>query len=341
MKKIRVGIIGAGFWARYQLAGWRETGLAELVSITSRTRAKAEALAREFGIPNVYSTPQEMMRGAALDVVDVISPPDAHEEHVLLAASHGLPVICQKPMAPSLEVAERMVNACREAGVRYFVHENWRWQHPIRAFKRVLDEGSIGTPFRGRITMISGFPVIRNQPFLGRASRFVLDDMGSHQFDVARFLFGEARTLYCQSGRVHADILGEDVATAMLGMLSGVTVVVALGFAENFLEKDHHPQTYIFVEGDKGSAELGPDYWVRVTTSAGTFSKRNPPPRYPWVDPEYEVTQAGIVPCLVNLLAGLRGDGAAETTGEDNLKTVRLVDAAYTSAETGQAVRIG
>ena len=111
-------------------------------------------------------------------------------------------------------------------------------------------------------------------------------------------------------------------------------MVVAPGFAENFLEKDHHPQTYVFVEGDKGSAELGPDYWVRVTTSDAIRSKRHPPPRYPWVDPEYEVAQASIIPCL-------RGDGAAETTGEDNLRTVRLVDAAYVSAETGQAVRIG
>jgi len=339
MKKLRVGVIGAGFWARYQLAGWRETGGAELVSICSRTRARAEALAGEFGIPNVYSTPREMLSGAPLDVVDVISPPDAHEEHVLLAASRGLPVICQKPMAPSYAAAQRMVAACRKAGVPYFVHENWRWQEPIRAFKRVLDSGVIGRPFRGRINMISGYPVFRNQPFFKNLRRFLLADQGSHQFDVARFFFGEARALYCQTGRVHSDILGEDVATTMLSMSSGVTVVVALGFAENYLEKDRHPQTYIFVEGDQGSAELGPDYWIRITTAKGTAATRHPPPRYAWVDPEYEVAQASIVPCLKDLVKGLRGEDA-ETTGEDNLRTVRLVSAAYDSAEAGQAIRI-
>ncbi len=339
MKKIRVGIIGAGFWARYQLAGWRETGGAELVSICSRTREKAEGLAREFQIPHVCSSPRDLVSGAALDVVDVISAPEAHEEHVLLAASHGRAVICQKPMAPTYEAAQRMVAACKERGVAFLVHENWRWQEPIRALKRVLDRGEIGAPFRGRINMISGFPVFRNQPFFKTARRFLLADQGSHQFDVARFLFGEARTLYCQAGRVHADILGEDVATTMIAMHSGVTVVVALGFAENFLEKDRHPQTYIFVEGDKGSVELGPDYWIRVTTAKGTTASLHPPPRYAWVDPTYEVAQASIVPCLSNLLQGLRGEGAAETTGEDNLRTVRLVSAAYESAETGRAVR--
>ena len=333
----RGGILGA--LPACRVAGNRGT---EPVSITSRTQARAEALSAEFGIPNVYSTPQEMVKGAALDVVDVISPPDAHEEHVLLAASRGLPVICQKPMAPSLEAAERMVQACRRAGVPYFVHENWRWQTPIRALKDELDEGSIGRPFRGTINMISGFPVFQNQPFFKTLRRFLLADQGSHQLDVARFLFGEATGVYCQTRRVHPDILGEDVATVMLSMESGATVVVALGFAENFLEEDHHPQTYVFVEGDKGSAELGPDYWVRVTTSEDTRSKRHLPPRYPWVDPEYEAAQAGIVPCLVNLLAGLRGDKAAETTGEDNLRTVRLVNAAYESADrAGRADRVG
>ena len=345
---LRVAVIGAGFWARYQLSGWREAARlphgtaadAQCVAVCNRTRSRAEELAREFGIPAVYTDPEEMLRGTSPDVVDVISAPDAHEEHVVLAASRGIPVICQKPMAPTLAAAERMVNACRIGGVPFFVHENWRWQAPIRALKRALDDGGIGKPFRGRINMISGYPVFRNQPFFKTLDRFLLTDQGSHQLDVARFLFGEAQSVYCHTGRVHPDIRGEDVATVVLRMQSGSTVVVCMGFAENFLERDRHPETYIFVEGDKGSAELGPDYWVRVTTESGTRSIRHPPPRYGWVDPEYEVTQSSIVPCIQDLVRGLRGEAAAETTGEDNLRTVRLVAAAYESADTGRAVRI-
>jgi predicted dehydrogenase len=338
---LRFAVFGAGFWARYQLHGWREVGGARCAAIFNRTRSKAESLAQMFGIPSVYDDPQELLRRETIDFVDIITAPDVHEEQVLLAARRGLPVICQKPLAPTLETAERMVRACRDKGVKFFVHENWRWQRPIRELKAVLDAGVIGAPFRGRITMISGFPVFANQPFFKTIERFLLTDQGSHQLDVARFLFGEAESLYCQTGHAHSDIRGEDVATVMMRMGGRTTVVVCMGFAENYLERDRHPQTYIFVEGHKGSAELGPDYWIRVTTEAGTHSRRCPPPRYPWVDPEYEVAQASIVPCIADISRALRGEGPAETTAEDNLKTVRLVSAAYESAASGQSVGIG
>jgi hypothetical protein len=67
-------------------------------------------------------------------------------------------------------------------------------------------------------------------------------------------------------------------------------------------------------------------------------SRRVLPPHYGWTDPAYEVVHSSIVPCNANLLAALNGEGQAETTGEDNLKTVRLVFASYDSASTGQVI---
>lgn len=341
MRKLRFAALGAGFWAHYQLAGWRQAGGSECVAIFNRTRAKAEALAAEFGIPAVYDDAAELLKNEKLDFVDVITDVGTHAPYVLLAAAHKLPVVCQKPLATSFQEAERMVRTCSEAGVPLFVNENWRWQTPIRQLKRVLAEGSIGRPFRGRIRMVSGFPVFANQPFLKTIDQFILTDIGSHVLDVARFLFGEASRLYCQTQSVHADIAGEDVATVMLDMRDGSTVLVEMGYAENHLEIDRFPETFIFVEGEKGSAELAPDYWIRVTTKSGTHARRLPPPRYPWADPAYDVVHSSIVPAQENILKGLRGEGGAETTGEDNLKTVKLVFASYESAHTGQAVRIG
>jgi len=121
-------------------------------------------------------------------------------------------------------------------------------------------------------------------------------------------------------------------------MGEGTTVTVSMGYAGNFVERDAFPQTFFFIEGERGSLELGPDYWLRVTTREGTHLRRCPPPRYTWADPAYEVVHASIVPCNANLLAALKGEGAAETTGEDNLKTVRLVFAAYESANRDQAI---
>ncbi len=339
MEPIRFAVIGAGFWTRYQLAGWQEAGGARCVAICNRTRSKAEELAHAFGVPAVYTDPEEMLRRETVDCVDVISAPEVHEHHVLAAARHRRPVICQKPLALSFASAQRMVEACRKAGVPFFVHENWRWQPAIRALKRALDTGAIGKPFRGRITMISGFPVFINQPFLREIEQFIITDLGSHLLDVARFLFGEAQSLFCQTARVHPDIKGEDVATVMMKTDRGVTVVVSMAYAENPLEEDHFPETYIFVEGDKGSARLGPDFWVRVTTEEGTQGKRWPPPSYAWADPRYALGQTSVVPCVANILRALRGVGEAETTGEDNLKTVRLVFASYGSAARGEAIR--
>jgi predicted dehydrogenase len=330
-------MFGAGFWARYQLAGWRELAGAECVALCNRTLSKAEALAREFDIPSIYNDPEELLQKEKLDFVDIVTDVDHHESFMKMAAERKLPVICQKPMAPTLRIAEEMVQTCQEMSVPLMINENWRWQTPLRELKRVLQSGEIGQPFRARIDMISGFPVFRNQPFLGDLKQFILMDLGSHILDVARFFFGEADRLYCQTHRVHPDIKGEDVATVILRMGGETTVLVEMAYGGNPLERECFPQTLAFVEADKGSLELTADYWIKVTTADGTVAKRYPPPNYSWADPAYRVVHSSIVACQANLLQGLLG-GSVETSGEDNLKTVRLVFASYESAASGKAV---
>ena len=126
MSNLRFAIFGTGYWSRFQLAGWRELEGVECVALYNRTRAKAEALAQAFDVPTVYDDAEELFRREPLDFIDIITNVETHSQFVHLAAVHGLPVICQKPMATSLEEAEQMVRVCREAGVPFFVHENWR-----------------------------------------------------------------------------------------------------------------------------------------------------------------------------------------------------------------------
>jgi len=338
MSNLKFAILGTGFWANFQLAAWQEVGGVECVALYNRTRSKAEQMALRFGVPRVYDDAEALLAHEQLDFVDIITDVDTHERFTRLAAQHKLPVICQKPMAPALPVAESMLQTCKDAGVPYFIHENWRWQTPIRSMKRALDTGVIGAPFRARIDMISGFPVFKNQPFLAELPQFIITDLGSHTLDVARWMFGEARSLYCQTRRIHPNIKGEDMATMVMDMAGRTTVTVNMAYAENFLEHDRFPETYIFVEGDKGSMELGPDYWLRTTTKDGTHARRMPPPRYAWADPAYDVAHASIAACNADLLKALKGEGPAETTGEDNIKTVRLVFASYDSAAKKEVV---
>jgi predicted dehydrogenase len=334
---LRFAIFGTGFWSRFQLAAWQALDGVECVALYNRTVSKAEALAHEFGIPTVYGNPEELLDKEKLDFIDIITDVDTHSKFVHMAAERGLPVICQKPMAPTLDEAAQMVAVCRDAGVPFFIHENWRWQTPIRHFHQLLHDGRIGTPFRARIHYASSFPVFANQPFLRELDQFILTDIGSHILDVARFLFGEANSLYCQTHHVFRDlkgepVKGEDVATVMMATNRGLTVICEMSYASR-TEIERFPETYIYVEGSEGFLELGPDYWLRLTTAAGTFSQRVPPPLYTWADPAYALIHASILPCNANLLQALRGEGEAETTGEDNLKTMGLVFGSYESAE--------
>ena len=339
-KPLRFALLGTGFWARYQLGAWRELPGARCVALYNRTRAKAEALGRELGIGAVYDDAEELLRREDVDFLDVVTDPSTHARFVELAVAHGKPVICQKPMANDLATAERMVRACREAGVPFFVHENWRWQAPIRALKAVLDGGSLGRVFRARLTMVSGFDVFANQPFLAETERFVLTDMGSHVLDVARFLFGEAEAVHCRTARVHAHIKGEDVATVVLHMRSGATVVVELATRGRPTSGSASRRPSPSSRGRRARSSSPGTTGSGRRPRTGTLARRHPPPRFAWADPRYDVVHASGVPCNENLLAALRGEGRAETTGEDNLKTVRLVFAAYESAASGEVVRV-
>jgi len=342
MKTLRFAILGTGFWARFQLAAWRELEGAECVALYNRTRSKAESLAQEFGVRAIYDDAEELFKCEQLDFADIISDVDTHARFVHLAARHSVPVICQKPMAPDLPTARDMVRVCEEAGVPLWIHENWRFQTPLRALKATLESGVIGEVFRARLSFVTSFPVFDNQPFLRELEQFILTDIGSHVLDSARFLFGEASTLFCQTHRV-GDIRGEDVATVVMQMQfagkRAATVVCDMSYASRTRE-ERFPQTFAFVEGTRGSAQLSTDFWLHVTTEEGTCSRRAPPPHYAWADPEYDLVHASILPCNADILADLRGEKPSENRACDNLKTVELVFGAYRSAAQNQVVTL-
>lgn len=340
MKELRFAILGTGFWARYQLAAWREIPGARCVALYNRTPSKAQALADDLGVPSVYGDADELLRTERPDFVDIITDVGTHRTFVELAAHHRIPAICQKPLAPTLADAVAMLSACQSAGVALSVHENWRWQAPIRALREILDSGVIGSVFRARIDYCNSFPVFENQPFLKDLEQFILTDMGTHLFDVARFLFGEVDRLYAQTHRVHSDIRGEDAATVMLHQRTGATVTINLSYASR-MEQDRFPEAFMMVEGTHGSAELAPDYWLRITTRDGTTARRVPPPHYAWADPRYALVHSSMVACHADLFRALSTGGLAETHAEDNLKTLQLVFAAYQSAASGQTVPLG
>lgn len=329
-------IIGTGFWANYQIPAWQELDGVLITGLYNRTLAKAKAAGDTFGIHNVYDNAEELLDKEKPDFVDIITDVDTHAAFTKLAAERKINVICQKPMAPLLLLAFDMLNVCRENNVRLFVHENFRWQLPIRKLKEALDSGIIGKAFKARVSFCSAFPVFDNQPFLKTLDHFILTDIGSHVLDICRFLFGEAKSLYCITQRVNPTIKGEDVANVLMEMKSGLHCYAEMSYA-SIMEKESFPQTLVFIEGENGSLHLTNDFELKVIKKEGTTSTTIQPTMYNWLDPAYAVVHSSIVDCNRNILQGLQGDGA-ETTGDDNFKTVKLVWAAYSSAASGQSI---
>ncbi len=197
MKDLRFAVIGTGFWSQYQIAAWKEIEGVELVALYNRTPDKAIEVAKKFDVPKVYYSVNELLDNEQLDFVDIITDVGTHAKFTMAASGKGVNVICQKPMAASLADAQKMLDGCNQNKVKLFIHENFRWQAPIRALKETMDSGIIGKPFKARVSFCSAFPVYKNQPFLAELEHFILTDVGSHVLDICRFLFGEAKSLYC------------------------------------------------------------------------------------------------------------------------------------------------
>jgi predicted dehydrogenase len=340
MEKLKFAVLGCGFWSKFQIGAWTEVDGAELVAVYNRTRSKAEKIAGYYKIPNVYDDPEELLSKERPDFVDIITDVDTHAHFVKMAVKYGIRnIICQKPMAPDFITAKNMVRLCSDQGAKLFIHENYRWQAPVRRFKKVLDSGVIGTPFKARVSFLSGFPVFDNQPFLRNLDHFILTDMGSHVFDVIRFLFGECTELWCQTKAVNKDIKGEDLAAIMMKMSNGMPVFTELSYA-SIVEYDSFSTLFIMAEGDEGSVYLGPGFEIRTTTSKGTVSEVVKFPSYSWADPDYIVNHESGIHINRNILQDIMGRGKAENTGSDNLETVRLIWASYRSAETGDTIRL-
>ncbi len=338
-KNVKIAVFGCGFWSQFQIGAWLELPGVEVVALYNRTLQRAAEKAMMFGIPRYYDDAEKLLRENDVDVVDIITDVDTHAQFVDLAVKYKKHVICQKPMAPDYQTARHMMKATKDGGVKYYVHENYRWQPQFRRIKALLDSGVIGKPYRCLTGFNTAFPLFETQPFLAQLEKFALTDQGSHQFDVLRYMFGEVDTLYCSTQQVNPTIKGEDVATTMLKTKSGVTCVQEISFTSR-RELEVFPQTLMIVEGSEGSIRLDPGLMVKITTSQGTATETIPLTKYPWQTDRLTNEPPSIVAINENILNDIKGLGKAENTGEDNFETVRLVWAAYESAATNKVIKM-
>ncbi len=189
---VRWGILGPGRIARKFALALRESEGAVAAAVGSRSKDRAEAFAREFGIPTAHGSYQALAADPGVDAVYVATPHPFHEEHTVLCLRAGKHVLCEKPLALNAAQGERMVEAAREAG-RLLMEAMWTRFLPTLARVRQLTAGGmIGDP--RLLTADFGFrapfdPASRLfDPALGGGA---LLDLGVYPLSLASMLFGE------------------------------------------------------------------------------------------------------------------------------------------------------
>lgn len=333
--------VGAGYFSAYHYEAWSRIPEVEITAVADLDLDKAHRVASRFGIPRCYSDFREMLEREQPDFVDVITPPASHGEICEEAAGRSVHVICQKPLAPTFEEAQRLVGVMERSGVRFMVHENWRWQPWYRELRRLRDAGELGEVFSLHFCMRTGDgwredAYLDRQPYFRDYPRLLMFETGVHFVDTFRFLLGEVTSVYARLRRLNPGILGEDSGLVVLGFEGGATAVLDAN-RYNEPEGDEDPR-YTFgtlrLDTSAGHVRLHPDGRL-VIKRLGMPAAEHP----------YERVDRGLAGDSCHRLQRhfveqLRSGSPFEAEGSEYLRTLRVVEACYASASAGQVVHL-
>ncbi len=342
MKELKGVCAGAGYFSHFQYEAWQRIDEVTITAMCNRDAGRAQAIMETFGIENHYTDYREMLEKEHPDFVDIITPPPTHLEMCRVAADLGIHIICQKPLAPTFEEAKRIVDGTGKAGIRFMVHENWRFQPWYREIKRLLEDGAIGKTihamaFRSRMGDGWGQDAYLNrQPYFRDYPRLLVYENGVHFIDTYRYLGGEIESVYAVLKKLNPVIAGEDFGVVVFNFTSGAT---GLWDANRYNESSYPNPRYTFgeflVDGDGGSIRLYNDGRLTIqklgspeTEHAYRHEDRN------FAGDCCHTTQRHFIDRLL--------DGRPfETSGPDYLRTLAVQDAVYRSAEKGRPVTVG
>jgi predicted dehydrogenase len=327
---MKVGIIGVGFMGSTHAAGWAETD-AQIVGFLAETPQEAQPLAEQYGAP-VYTDLGALLEDS--DVIDICTPTHLHHPVAMQAAAAGKHIVCEKPLARSLDQARQMLVACKSAGVQLLVAHVVRFFPEYALAKAAVQDGQIGKPGVLRLSRGSFRP---KKPagnwFLDEAkSGGILLDLMIHDFDYARWIAGEVESVFAQKVTTQHPGASIDYGLAILKHTSGALSHIAGAWA-------YPPptfRTHIELAGDGGliefdSADTAPILNLIARPSAGA----------PDVGlPSSPTSESPYTTQIKEFYRVLSGGGPLRVTAEDGLAAVQIALAAIQSAATGQAVAL-
>ncbi|MGE0757983.1 MAG: Gfo/Idh/MocA family protein [Pirellulaceae bacterium] len=346
-KSVPIGCIGAGFiMDDCHLVAYRQAGF-NPVALAARRLDQAQQVAARHGIPRAYDSYHELLRDQSLRVVDIAVPPDIQLDVIeeLVRHPHIRGVLAQKPLGTDYHQARRIVNLCEQAGVTLAVNQNMRYDQSIRACRCLLDRGYLGDPVLATIDMRA---IPHWMPWQQRQGWLTLRIMSIHHLDAFRFLFGDPERVYASvrpDPRTSQKFEHDDgIALYILEYANGMRAAAWDDVWSGPTLEGAAPDTYIRwrVEGTQGMARgtIGwPDY-PRPVASTLDFTTLRAPGQ--WFQPRWREVwfPDAFAGPMAELLCALEQQGTPSLSGQDNLRTMALVDACYRSAREHRAVSL-
>src|SRR5262245_57546562 len=193
MMPVRVGLVGSQFVSTIHAEALKRVPKAELVAVVSPTGDRAEQFARRHGVRHHFRDYRHFLEVAEMDLVVLGCPNDLHCEFTELAAAAGKHVVCEKPLCLNLEEADRMIAACKQAGVLLMYAEELCFTPKYVRLKRLVDDGALGKPYLVKQAEKHDGPHAAWFWDVKRSGGGVTLDMGCHAFEFFRWLLGKPR----------------------------------------------------------------------------------------------------------------------------------------------------
>lgn len=347
MRELRVGVIGAGGIARSQhiplLQKHPQVHLAAVADVSAEALA---VVASKFNVPASYADYRELLDNEDLDAVVVCTPNKFHAPVAIAAMNKGLHVLCEKPMAASVEQAREMARVARETGMMLAIAYRYRFQPPVQAAKRLTVAQELGEIYMIRVAALRrrGIPswgVFTNRELQGGGA---LIDFGVHLLDAALWLAGNPKAIEVVAvtsqrlGRSpgvnkwgawnHEQFEVEDHAAAFVRLEGGKALQLEASWALNIAAD----QETISLSGTEGGLDVFP---LRLNKAAHGMLLDSTPAWIP--DAELSEWKAQIDDFVAAVLEGR----SPLVQPEEALQVSEIVDAIYRSAAEGEVVRVG
>ena len=340
-KEFGIGIVGAGSIVKtchlpaYRKAGFRVIGIYDI------DRTKADMLSREFGIPTVFDSLEELLSHPEIQVVDIAIPAKDQPETVERVTAAGKHVLCQKPLSETYEDAKRIARAVERAGVKGAVNQQMRWAPGIRASRTIVQRGWLGELIQASI-QVNVLTPWEMWPWIAQLERLEVMYHSIHYLDSIRSVVGQTpEYIYADRARFPGQTIKGETRTLIHMKFPGELRGLIHDNHNNIAEQDDWYATFRF-EGTlgtiKGMNGALYNYPVGREDSMQFFSKVIDP--NVWFTPKLEGRWFwdAFIGTMGELLRAIEEDREPENSVRDNLETMRMAFACYKSMEENRPV---